>query len=104
MVQIDLYLCNPYQAYASYPFLSIEAGFNADKNAQRGQGFNVQLITLKFYRQVCTLWKKHNIFCKLAVYRIGKKKSATTKMIHRYNTCKLLISVTSWSRIWSGEI
>ena len=40
MAHINLYLCNPHQASASYPFSSINANVNADADAdaQCGQG------------------------------------------------------------------
>ena len=45
MVHINLYLYNPHQASASYPFSSIDTSVNADVDADRcGQGLNIPYL------------------------------------------------------------
>ena len=59
---INLYLHNPHQASASYPFSNIDASINADADARCGQGFNLLVSTPKRKKLIDLIYSHGSIF------------------------------------------
>ena len=74
MAHINLYLCNPHQASASYPFSSIDASVNADPDADAQYGQDLTELVCISWPRTERIWNDSWKLCSLLKYHIKCSK------------------------------